>query len=92
MGPRACPGGAALALHAMTQGPEGEYQLPPAIAARHDEAPNAASTDWPQVVALYEILERMTGNPWSPYTGRSPPPWRTGRTSAWLCAGRLTSD
>jgi RNA polymerase sigma factor (sigma-70 family) len=55
--------GAALALLAMRQGPTGEYQLQAAIAALHDEAPSAAGTDWPQVVALYEILERITGNP-----------------------------
>jgi RNA polymerase sigma factor (sigma-70 family) len=41
----------------------GEYQLQAAIAAIHDEAATAEQTDWPQVVALYGLLERMTGNP-----------------------------
>ena len=35
----------------------------PAIAAVHDEAARAEDTDWPQILALYELLDRMTGNP-----------------------------
>jgi predicted RNA polymerase sigma factor len=34
-----------------------------AIAALHDEAPRHADTDWPQILALYELLLRMTENP-----------------------------
>jgi predicted RNA polymerase sigma factor len=45
------------------RGAVGEYQLQAAIAALHDRAPSAAETDWPQIHALYELLERMTGNP-----------------------------
>ena len=41
----------------------GEYQLQASIAAVHDRAPNADATDWQQILALYELLERMTGNP-----------------------------
>jgi predicted RNA polymerase sigma factor len=41
----------------------GPYQLQAAIAAVHDEAPDADDTDWPQVVALYELLERISPNP-----------------------------
>jgi predicted RNA polymerase sigma factor len=41
----------------------GEYQLQAAIAAIHDEAATAEQTDWPQILALYSLLERMTGNP-----------------------------
>nr|WP_307720321.1 DUF6596 domain-containing protein [Cellulomonas algicola] len=41
----------------------GEYQLQAAVAAVHDRAATAADTDWPQVVALYGLLERMTGSP-----------------------------
>jgi predicted RNA polymerase sigma factor len=55
--------GVALAVRAMTQGPAGDYQIQAAIAALHDEAPSAADTDWPQILALYAILERLTGNP-----------------------------
>ena len=55
--------GVALAVQAMSQGPAGDYQLQAAIAALHDEALSAADTDWPQILALYGILERLTGNP-----------------------------
>ncbi len=55
--------GVALAVRAMTQGPAGDYQIQAAIAALHDEASSAADTDWPQILALYAILERLTGNP-----------------------------
>jgi RNA polymerase sigma factor (sigma-70 family) len=55
--------GVPLAVQAMKQGPTGDYQLQAAIAALHDEAPTAAETDWPQILALYGILARMTGSP-----------------------------
>ncbi len=34
-----------------------------AIAAVHDEAPRAEDTDWPQILALYGLLERVSNNP-----------------------------
>jgi RNA polymerase sigma factor (sigma-70 family) len=37
----------------------GPYQMQAAIAAVHDEAPTAQDTDWPQILALYEVLERI---------------------------------
>jgi RNA polymerase sigma factor (sigma-70 family) len=55
--------GVALAVEALAQGPPGDYQLQAAIAALHDEAPAAADTDWPQILALYGVLERLTANP-----------------------------
>lgn len=55
--------GVALVSAALPKGAVGEYQLQAAIAAIHDEAPTVADTDWPQILALYGILERMTGNP-----------------------------
>jgi RNA polymerase sigma factor (sigma-70 family) len=48
---------------AIAHGSVGEYQLLAAVAAIHDRAPTAEATDWSQVAALYELLERMTGNP-----------------------------
>jgi predicted RNA polymerase sigma factor len=39
------------------------YQLQAAIAAVHDEAARAEDTDWPQIVALYGLLERISPNP-----------------------------
>jgi predicted RNA polymerase sigma factor len=55
--------GVALASAALSQGSVGEYQLQAAIAAVHDEAAHAEDTDWPQIVALYGMLMRMTANP-----------------------------
>jgi predicted RNA polymerase sigma factor len=34
-----------------------------AIAAVHDEAARAEDTDWPQILALYDLLNRMSDNP-----------------------------
>ena len=55
--------GVALVEDALVRGAVGEYQLQAAIAAVHDEAPSTDATDWPQLLALYGLLERMTGNP-----------------------------
>jgi RNA polymerase sigma factor (sigma-70 family) len=41
----------------------GPYQLQAAIAATHADAATAGETDWPQVHALYLILERIAPNP-----------------------------
>jgi RNA polymerase sigma factor (sigma-70 family) len=55
--------GAALINSAVAGGAVGEYQLQAAIAAIHDQAPQAGDTDWRQILALYGLLEQMTGNP-----------------------------
>ncbi|MFG3300311.1 RNA polymerase sigma factor [Micromonospora chersina] len=55
--------GTALVTRAMARGPVGPYQLQAAIAALHDEAPTAERTDWPQILALYEVLERLAESP-----------------------------
>jgi predicted RNA polymerase sigma factor len=55
--------GVALVSAALPKGAVGEYQLQAAIAALHDEAATADETDWPQILALYGLLEQMTGNP-----------------------------
>src|SRR5262249_53398343 len=55
--------GVALITDALPRGPTGPYQLQAAIAAIHDEAPNADATDWPQIVGLYELLMRISHNP-----------------------------
>jgi RNA polymerase sigma factor (sigma-70 family) len=55
--------GVALITAALPRGPTGPYQLQAAIAAVHDEAPSAEATDWPQIVALYELLRRIADNP-----------------------------
>jgi predicted RNA polymerase sigma factor len=55
--------GTGLLDAAVATGAVGEYQLQAAIAALHDRAVRAEETDWPQILALYGLLERMTGNP-----------------------------
>jgi RNA polymerase sigma factor (sigma-70 family) len=55
--------GTALVSAALSKGAAGPYQLQAAIAALHDEAPSAAETDWPQILALYGLLTRMFDNP-----------------------------
>ncbi|MEV1331628.1 sigma-70 family RNA polymerase sigma factor [Micromonospora costi] len=55
--------GVALVTRALPRGPVGPYQLQAAIAALHDEAPSAEETDWPQILALYGILEGQSGSP-----------------------------
>ena len=41
----------------------GVYQLQAAIAAVHAEAARAEDTDWPQILALYELLEGVARDP-----------------------------
>jgi len=55
--------GVALLGVAMARGRVGPYQLQAAVAALHDEAPTAAATDWPQILALYEVLGGLSDNP-----------------------------
>ncbi|MFE2033740.1 RNA polymerase sigma factor [Streptomyces scopuliridis] len=55
--------GTALVEEALSQGPAGAYQLQSAIAALHDEAARAEDTDWPQILALYDILVRRAPDP-----------------------------
>ncbi|MFI7113160.1 RNA polymerase sigma factor [Nonomuraea sp. NPDC050227] len=55
--------GSALVVTALTGGPPGPYAVQAAIAALHDEAPDLAATDWPQVVALYDVLLVLDPSP-----------------------------
>jgi RNA polymerase sigma factor (sigma-70 family) len=55
--------GVALITGALPRGVTGPYQLQAAIAAIHDEAPSAEATDWAQIMALYELLMRISDNP-----------------------------
>ena len=55
--------GLTLLTGALRLGQPGEYQVQAAIAALHDQAPSHAQTDWAQVLALYDRLEELTGNP-----------------------------
>ena len=55
--------GVALISATLSKGSIGPYQLQAAIAAIHDEAARPEDTDWPQILALYELLKRMSDNP-----------------------------
>ena len=55
--------GVALISATLPKGLVGPYQLQAAVAALHDEAERAEDTDWPQILALYEVLGRMSDNP-----------------------------
>jgi predicted RNA polymerase sigma factor len=55
--------GVALISATLSRGSIGPYQLQAAIAAVHDEALRVEDTDWPQILALYGLLERMSDNP-----------------------------
>jgi predicted RNA polymerase sigma factor len=55
--------GVALLSATLPKGSVGPYQLQAAIAAIHDEAAGAEDTDWPQILALYDLLGRMSDNP-----------------------------
>jgi len=55
--------GVALLTSALSRGAVGAYQLQAAIAAVHDEAARVEDTDWPQILALYELLKRISDNP-----------------------------
>jgi len=55
--------GLALIDKAMRHRRPGPYQVQAAIAAVHDEAERAEDTDWRQILALYELLDRISPNP-----------------------------
>jgi predicted RNA polymerase sigma factor len=55
--------GVALITEALRRGQLGEYQVQAAINAIHDQAARHADTDWSEILSLYGLLERMTGNP-----------------------------
>ncbi|AVT31374.1 RNA polymerase subunit sigma-24 [Plantactinospora sp. BC1] len=54
--------GRRLVPDALTNRP-GPYAVQAAIAALHGEAADVAGTDWPQVVALYDVLARLAPSP-----------------------------
>jgi RNA polymerase sigma factor (sigma-70 family) len=55
--------GAALLEATLPVAPVGPYQLQAAIAAVHDAAPSPASTDWRQILGLYELLAAVAPGP-----------------------------
>ncbi|MDQ2778279.1 MAG: RNA polymerase subunit sigma-24 [Pseudomonadota bacterium] len=55
--------GCALALQALSQHGFGAYALQAAIAALHAEAASTVTTDWPQIVGLYDALLQLEPSP-----------------------------
>ena len=55
--------GVGILTGALARERQGEYQIQAAIAALHDDAPTATDTDWPQILAWYDDLVALTGNP-----------------------------
>ncbi len=55
--------GVALLTRTLGKTPIGPYQLQAAIAAVHDEAPSPEETDWAEIDALYQVLERVAPGP-----------------------------
>nr|WP_250037661.1 RNA polymerase sigma factor [Actinoplanes maris] len=55
--------GLGLVRVALTGGPAGPYGVQAAIAALHNEAASVDTTDWPQVVALYDVLQVLAPSP-----------------------------
>ncbi len=55
--------GLPLISRTLAEGPVGPYQIQAAIAAVHTEAADARETDWEQILALYDLLMRMSPNP-----------------------------
>jgi predicted RNA polymerase sigma factor len=52
-----------LLVRTLGTAPVGPYQIQAAIAALHDEAPSDAETDWPQILALYDVLATVAPGP-----------------------------
>jgi RNA polymerase sigma-70 factor (ECF subfamily) len=55
--------GTAVLERALNLGQPGPYQVQAAIAALHDQATTSQETDWPQIAALYQALQRYTSSP-----------------------------
>jgi len=55
--------GTHLARRALMSGSVGAYGLQAAISAIHAEAPDAAATDWSEIVGLYDLLLQASASP-----------------------------
>jgi len=84
--------GVALVSATLGKGPIGPYQLQAAIAALHDEAATADATDWPQILALYEVLERVTPGPVVTLNKAVAVGWARGPLAGLAVLGELDGD
>jgi len=55
--------GVSLVARALASGQVGPYTIQAAIAAAHARAPSAPTTDWAQIVALYDLLLQAHSSP-----------------------------
>jgi RNA polymerase sigma-70 factor (ECF subfamily) len=55
--------GVSLVARALSSGQVGPYTIQAAIAAAHAQAPSSATTDWTQIVSLYDLLMRAEPSP-----------------------------
>jgi RNA polymerase sigma-70 factor (ECF subfamily) len=55
--------GVSLMARTLSSGQVGPYTIQAAIAAAHAQAPSSATTDWGQIVALYDLLMRANPSP-----------------------------
>lgn len=84
--------GVALLTAALPRGPTGPYQLQAAIAAVHDEADTADSTDWAQIAALYGVLLRLDDNPVVALNHAVAVSMTAGPRAGLILLGRLDKD
>ena len=84
--------GVALVSATLGKGPLGPYQLQAAIAALHDEAETADVTDWPQILALYEVLERLSPGPVVTLNKAVAVGWARGPLAGLAVLGELDGD
>src|SRR4029450_4986428 len=55
--------GIALVRRALSSRRIGPYAIQAAVSAGHAEAPDAAATDWNEIVGLYDVLRRIDPSP-----------------------------
>jgi predicted RNA polymerase sigma factor len=55
--------GVRILQSALASGRPGRHQIEAAIAALHDDAAGAGETDWPQILAWYDDLVALSGDP-----------------------------
>jgi RNA polymerase sigma-70 factor (ECF subfamily) len=55
--------GVSLVARSLSSGQVGPYTIQAAIAAAHAQAPSSATTDWTQIVSLYDLLMRAEPSP-----------------------------
>jgi RNA polymerase sigma factor (sigma-70 family) len=84
--------GVALVSSTLGRGPIGPYQLQAAIAALHDEAATAGETDWPQILALYEVLERVSPGPVVTLNKAVAAGWARGPLAGLAVLGEVEND